>query len=86
MACKYTSSLFRRPLAHVKTRFLLARLYVDSLLDKNTKAKVKSALQRISKDSNKEPRKLYDKAYHETLERIEGQLPEDKKMAKKILS
>ena len=86
MACKYTISHFRTPLAHDRTRFLLARLYVDSLLGKNTKAKVKSALQKISKDSNKEPRKLYDEAYTEALERIEGQLPENKKTAKKVLS
>src|SRR2546421_1469055 len=86
MACKYTASLFRILLADVTNRFLLARLYVDSLLDKNTKAKVKSALQKISKSSNKELAKLYDKAYDEALERIEGQLPENKKMAKKVLS
>lgn len=86
MACKYIPSLFRILLSDVTARFLLARLYVDSLLDKNTKAKVKSALQKISKSSSKELRKLYDEAYDEALERIEGQLPENKKMAKKVLS
>lgn len=66
--------------------FLLARLYIDSLLDKNTKAKVKSALKKISKSSNTNLIKVYDKVYNEVLTRIEGQLPENKKMVKKVLS
>lgn len=61
-------------------------MYFDSLLDKKTKAKVKIALKKISKVSNEDRGSLYDDAYREALETIEGQLLEDKKTAKKVLS
>ncbi|KAF3031163.1 hypothetical protein E8E12_000410 [Didymella heteroderae] len=48
--------------------FLLARLHVDSLIDKITKAKVKSALSNLSKGS-----RALDDAYDEAIFRIDGQ-------------
>jgi ankyrin repeat protein len=86
MACQYTASIFKAPLAHDSTRFLLACLYVDSLVGKNTKTKVKSALQKFSRNNNKEPKKLYDDVYNEALQRIEDQQLDNKKTAKKALS
>ncbi|KAB5549983.1 ankyrin repeat-containing domain protein [Coniochaeta sp. 2T2.1] len=61
--------------------FLLARLYLDSLLDKRTKAKVRSTLQ----DLRKGPDAL-QKAYTSALERIDGQLPDDRALAKKVIT
>jgi hypothetical protein len=48
-------------------RFLLTRLHIDSLLDKDTKKKVRSALEKLSKGSE-----ALDHAYGEAIERIEG--------------
>ncbi|RYO96288.1 hypothetical protein DL765_011625 [Monosporascus sp. GIB2] len=61
--------------------FLLARLHVDSLLDKRTKSKDKSTLENLSKGS-----KALDKAYDEAMKRIDSQLPEDRALAKNVLS
>ena len=66
-------------------RFLLARLSVDSLLDKRTKAKVESALSKLSKGS-KSSDQAYGEAYKDAIERIESQLPEDRKLAKIVIS
>ena len=60
--------------------FLLARLHVDSLLDKRTKAKVLSTLEQLPKGSA-----ALGKAYDMAIERIENQLPEDSAMAKSAL-
>jgi hypothetical protein len=77
---------FRMPLAYDPSRFLLARLYFDFLLDKNTKKEVKSALEKLSTGDKKKVERLYDEAYNKVLERIEGQLPGNRDMAKKVLS
>ncbi|KAF1935174.1 hypothetical protein EJ02DRAFT_416166, partial [Clathrospora elynae] len=61
--------------------FLLARLYTDSLLDKRTAKDVKSTLAKLSKGSA-----ALDDAYKDALQRIEGQLDGDCKLAKKVLS
>ncbi|RYP65432.1 hypothetical protein DL770_009008 [Monosporascus sp. CRB-9-2] len=61
--------------------FLLARLHVDSLLDKRTKSKVKSTLESLSKGN-----KALDEAYDEAIKRIDSQLPEDTALAKSVLS
>ncbi|RYO78730.1 hypothetical protein DL762_008550 [Monosporascus cannonballus] len=61
--------------------FLLARLHVDSLLDKRTKSKVKSTLENLAKGS-----KALDEAYDEAIKRIDSQLPEDGALAKSVLS
>lgn len=62
-------------------RFLLARLHVDSLLDKDTKKKVYSTFEKLSKGS-----KALDEAYGEAIQRIEGQLPGKRTRAKSVLS
>ncbi|XTI94186.1 hypothetical protein V2W45_1217397, partial [Cenococcum geophilum] len=61
--------------------FLLARLHTDSLLDKRKPKEVKSTLARLSKGSA-----TLDDAYGDALQRIEGQLGDDYKLAKKVLS
>jgi len=61
-------------------RFLLARLHVDSLLDKRTKQKVLSTLDKLSKGSAK-----LDEAYSEAIKRIDGQLDEDRWLARRAL-
>ncbi|KAI9665887.1 MAG: hypothetical protein M1821_003822 [Bathelium mastoideum] len=60
--------------------FLLARLYVDSLLDKRTKHRVLSTLYSLSKGSA-----ALDDAYHDAITRINGQLDEDRSLAKRII-
>ncbi|MCJ1469647.1 hypothetical protein MMC07_008283 [Pseudocyphellaria aurata] len=61
--------------------FLLARLYVDSLLDKRTKSLMKCTLETLSGGSQ-----ALDRAYDDAMERIKGQLPEDKTLATNVLS
>ena len=70
-----------RYLAYNTIRFLLARLYVDSLLDKRTKQKVLSTLEKLSKGTA-----ALDKAYSDAIERIDGQLPEDRSLARRTIS
>ncbi|OCK73256.1 hypothetical protein K432DRAFT_340557, partial [Lepidopterella palustris CBS 459.81] len=65
--------------------FLLAHLYIESLLDKNTKKEVKSAL-RLFKENQEKLDKVYDKAYTDALRRIDAQLPGKRRLAKKVLS
>jgi len=62
-------------------RFLLARLHVDSFLDKRTKQKVLSTLDKLSKGSA-----ALDEAYGEAIKRIDGQLAEDCSLARGALS
>ncbi len=66
---------------YVIARFLLARLHVDSLLDKRTTWKVRSTLENLSKS----PAAL-DEAYKEAIKRIDGQLVEDRSLARRALS
>ncbi|KAL8756771.1 MAG: hypothetical protein Q9184_004385, partial [Pyrenodesmia sp. 2 TL-2023] len=61
--------------------FLLARLHVDSLLDKGTKKKILSTLDGLPKGSE-----ALDKAYKDAIQRIEGQLPGKSEQAKRVLS
>ncbi|KAF1807997.1 hypothetical protein P152DRAFT_259009 [Eremomyces bilateralis CBS 781.70] len=61
--------------------FLLARLYVDSLLDKRNRQKVMSTLGKLSKGSV-----ALDEAYGEAIKRIDGQLAEDSSLARRALS
>ncbi|KAL8893509.1 MAG: hypothetical protein Q9192_005193 [Flavoplaca navasiana] len=60
--------------------FLLARLHTDSLLDKRTVRDVKTTLVSLTKGAA-----ALDAAYREALQRIEGQLDNDRKLAKRIL-
>ena len=62
-------------------RFLLARLHTDSLLDKRTAKDVKTTLVRLTKGAA-----ALDAAYREALQRIEGQLDNDRELAKRVLS
>lgn len=66
-------------------RFLLARLFVDSLLDKRTISKVKSTLKAMS-DAFQAPDRAYDQAYNEAIDRIKGQLSEDTALAMSVLA
>ncbi|KAH4217774.1 hypothetical protein HBH70_194640 [Parastagonospora nodorum] len=61
--------------------FLLARLHVDLLLDKDTKKKVKSTLEHLSGGTE-----ALKKAYDGAIERIDGQLPGKTARAKSVLS
>ncbi|KAJ4378694.1 hypothetical protein N0V86_005565 [Didymella sp. IMI 355093] len=61
--------------------FLLARLHVDSLLDKRTIKDVKTSLAKLTKGAA-----ALDLAYAEALQRIEGQLQNDRELAKRVLS
>jgi len=82
MACKCTLLvLHTRSSLNRIARFLLARLHVDSLLDKRNKNKVLSTLDRLSKGSAA----LYE-AYDGAIKRIDGQLAEDRSLARRTLS
>ena len=61
--------------------FLLARLHVDSLLDKMTRHEVQSTLDKLAKGSAG-----LGKAYGEAIERIDGQLPGHRSLARRALS
>lgn len=69
------------PATDNRARFLLARLHVDSLLDKGTKKKILSTLDGLPKGS-----KALDEAYTDAIQRIEGQLPGKSMQAKRVLS
>src|SRR3984885_6493359 len=81
MACQHFAHLLRVQSAYDYARFLLTRLHVDSLLDKDTKKKVRSALQKLSKGDE-----ALNQAYGEAIERIECQLPGNRTRAKNVLS
>ncbi|KAH7128264.1 hypothetical protein B0J11DRAFT_524487 [Dendryphion nanum] len=61
--------------------FLLARLHMDSLLDKRTPREVKSTLATLSRGST-----ALDDAYEDALARIKGQLEGDCERARNVLS
>jgi hypothetical protein len=63
------------------SRFLLARLHIDSLLDKMTPRDVKAALAKLTKGAA-----ALDIAYGEALHRIESQLEGHRELARKTLS
>src|SRR5947209_15163589 len=81
MACQYFAHILRTWLTYDYDRFLLARLHVDSLLDKDTKKKVRCALEKLSKGSE-----ALNEAYDEAIERIKGQLPGNRARARSALS
>lgn len=58
---------------------------MDSFLDKRTKTKVKSTLSEIGGEFQA-PNQAYDQAYDQAIERIEGQLPGDTALAKRVLA
>ncbi|MCJ1471189.1 hypothetical protein MMC07_009837, partial [Pseudocyphellaria aurata] len=61
--------------------FLLARLHIDSLLDKRTKSSVQRTIDSLSKGS-----KALNVAYDQAIERIKGQLPDDSELAANVLT
>jgi ankyrin repeat protein len=69
------------PLLIDPSRFLLARLYADSLLDKKTKRKVLSAIENLGSGLT-----ALDEAYKEATDRINGQLEGDRQIATSVLS
>ena len=62
-------------------RFLLARLHLDSLLDKKTKKKAVSTLENLSKGSA-----ALNDAYSDAIKRIDSQLAEDAALARSVLA
>ena len=72
----------------LQSRFLLAQLYLDSLKDKTSVAEVKAALQELQKQSRGVLTEgdALAQAYSHAMERIDGQLPGLRLLARKILS
>ncbi|KAI9661738.1 MAG: hypothetical protein M1821_008977 [Bathelium mastoideum] len=61
--------------------FLLARLHIDSLLDQTTPKKVRATLAKLRKGSD-----ALNHAYKDALDRIDGQLPGHRELARRALS
>ena len=61
-------------------RFLLAHLYLNSLMKKTTEYDIRNALERLPTGCE-----AYDQAYEEAMVRIENQDPDGKELAKRIL-
>ena len=62
-------------------RFLLAQLHFDLLKGKTSPKAIRIALKKLSTGFE-----AYDNAYNDALERIEGQLADEEKLGKKVLS
>jgi hypothetical protein len=63
------------------TRFLLAKLHFDSLIGKRSPKAVRAALKNLATGSG-----AYDSAYHDAMERIQGQIGDQEELAKQVLS
>jgi hypothetical protein len=61
-------------------RFLLAKLHLDSLVGKRAPKAVRVALQKLPSGSD-----AYDYAYKDAMIRIEGQVADQKELAKQVL-
>ncbi|KAL2870702.1 ankyrin repeat domain-containing protein [Aspergillus lucknowensis] len=61
--------------------FLLAKLHLDSLVGKRSRKAIQTALKSLPSGSN-----AYDSAYRTAMERIGGQVPDQREMAKQVLS
>src|ERR1700722_12363509 len=68
-------------LINVDLRFLLARLYMDSLTNQMSRGQIKRALQGLTRGING-----LDATYEEAMARIEGQEREIRELAKQVLS
>ncbi|KAK3941050.1 hypothetical protein QBC46DRAFT_363710 [Diplogelasinospora grovesii] len=70
--------------------FLLAQIYLNSLDDKTTARAVRIALKQLQKQilgSNEDQkREVLNQAYKDAMERINGQKPSFRRLAKKVLS
>jgi hypothetical protein len=62
-------------------RFLLAQLYLNSLKGKRSPTAVRDAVKKLPTGTES-----YDRAYSDAMTRIEGQLPDEEKLAKEALS
>ncbi|CAN9393024.1 unnamed protein product [Alternaria alternata] len=71
----------KRIVEAVDGMFLLARLHTDSLLDKRKPKEVRSTLAKLKKGAA-----ALNSAYGGALQRIEGQLENDRKLAKDVLT
>ncbi|KAL4961712.1 ankyrin repeat domain-containing protein [Aspergillus stella-maris] len=61
--------------------FLLAKLHLDSLVGKRSQKAVQTALKSLPSGSNP-----YDSAYQTAMERIQGQVTDQREMAKQVLA
>ncbi|RMZ91406.1 hypothetical protein DV736_g1357, partial [Chaetothyriales sp. CBS 134916] len=61
--------------------FLLAQLHFDSVIYKSSPKKIKIALEKLRESSD-----TYDNAYHDAMNRIEGQVQDFEDLAKRVLS
>ncbi|KAF4631610.1 hypothetical protein G7Y89_g6521 [Cudoniella acicularis] len=61
--------------------FLLAQLHLDSLKGKTSPKAIRAALEKLPTGSA-----AYDNAYNDAMRRIEGQLADEEKLAKRVLS
>ncbi|KFX88524.1 hypothetical protein V490_07578 [Pseudogymnoascus sp. VKM F-3557] len=61
--------------------FLLAQLYLESLIGKKSAKAIKSALEKLPTGSE-----AYDYAYREAMERIEGQVVDSQELSKQALA
>ena len=75
-----STMLYARSNVNRIARFLHARLHIDSLLDKKTKYRVLSTLDKLPKGSA-----ALDEAYSEVIKRIDGQLNEDRLLARRAI-
>ncbi|KAK8000389.1 hypothetical protein PG990_012989 [Apiospora arundinis] len=66
---------------YVDGMFLLAQLHLNSLKGKRSPKAVRAALQKLANGSN-----AYDIAYHDSMTRINGQIPDQKLVAHQTLS
>lgn len=62
-------------------RFLLAQLYLNSLVGKRSPKAIRSALKGLSSDTQR-----YDSAYDDAMKRIQGQVPDKSELAIQVLA
>ncbi|KAH9204100.1 hypothetical protein DL95DRAFT_439405 [Leptodontidium sp. 2 PMI_412] len=65
----------------VKGMFLLAQLHLDSLVGKRSAKAIRTAIAQLPTGTN-----VYDCAYNDAMNRIEGQLQDQEELAKQVLS
>jgi hypothetical protein len=61
--------------------FLLAQLYLNSLIGKRSTKAIRTAIAKLPTGTN-----VYDCAYDDAMDRVEGQLQDQKELAKQVLS
>jgi ankyrin repeat protein len=65
----------------MRFRFLLAQLHLNSLIGKKSPKALRAALEKLPSGSE-----AYDRAYKRAMKRIEGQVADQKELAKQVLS